>query len=86
MGYGGVSGEPPVRAVEASLVTLNGRFESNWQLSEDAFELAVLVPANCAAEVILPDGTSEILDAGRHVLSMSFAEAGDGIPILREVS
>ena len=86
MGYGGVAGEPPVRAVEASLVTLNGRFESNWQLSEDAFELSVTVPANCTAEVILPDGTSELLDAGRHTLSMSFAEAGDGIPILREVS
>ena len=86
MGYGNLAGEPPVRAVEASLVTLNGRFESSWQLSEEAFEINVLIPANCTAEVILPDGTSHMLDAGRHEFSMSFAEADDGIPILREVS
>lgn len=84
--YGNAAGEPPVRAVEASLATVNGRFESSWQLTEEAFELAVLVPGNCTAEVILPDGTSQMVDAGRHTLSMSFAEAGDGIPILREVS
>jgi len=86
VGFGGAAGEPPVRAVEAALVTVNGRYESSWRLTEAAFELAVLVPGNCTAEVILPDGTSQMVDAGRHTFSMSFGEAGDGIPILREVS
>ncbi len=84
--YGSPAGEPPVRAAEAALTTVNGRYESSWQLTEDAFELKVLVPANCTAELILPDGTSQLVDAGAHSLRMSFADAGDGIPILREVS
>ncbi|TNF85006.1 MAG: hypothetical protein EP301_10240 [Gammaproteobacteria bacterium] len=86
VGYGGASGEPPVREVEASLMTVNGGYESKWRLTEEAFELGVRVPGNCTAEVILPDGTSQMLDAGEHALSMPFGEAGDGIPILREVS
>ena len=86
IGYGSAAGEPPVREVEASLMTVNGRYESRWRLTEEAFELAVHVPGNCTAEVVLPDGTSQLLDAGEHALSMPFGEAGDGIPILREVS
>lgn len=86
VGYGDAAGEPPVRALEASLLTLNGRFESSWQLTEEAFELSVRVPGNCTAEIILPDGTSQLVDAGEHTLSMAFGEAGDGIPVLREVS
>ena len=84
--YGSAVGESPVRAAEASLITVNGRYESSWQLTDEAFELSVRVPGNCSAEVILPDGTSQLVDAGRHTLSMSFSDAADGIPILREVS
>ncbi len=86
VGYESAAGEPPVRAVEASLATVNGCYESSWQLTEEAFELAVRVPGNCSAEVILPDGSSHMVDAGHHTLRMSFGEAGDGIPVLREVS
>jgi alpha-L-rhamnosidase len=86
LSYEDAVGEPPVRAAEASLITLNGRYESSWQLTDDTYELSVLVPANCTAEVILPDGTRQLVDAGRHTFSVSLRQAGDGIPILREVS
>jgi alpha-L-rhamnosidase len=86
VGFGSVADEPPVRAVESSLITVNGRYESSWQLTEEAFEVTVLIPGNCSAEVNLPDGSSHVVDAGRHTLRMSFGEAGDGIPVLREVS
>jgi alpha-L-rhamnosidase len=86
IGYGDGTGEPPVRAVDASLETLNGRYESCWRLTDVAFELRVKVPGNCSAEVIFPDGTSRMLDAGDHEFTMPFGEAMDGIPILREVS
>ncbi|MCB1684126.1 MAG: family 78 glycoside hydrolase catalytic domain [Pseudomonadales bacterium] len=76
---------PPVRVVEAALDTLNGRYEVRWQITEEAFELTVLVPGNCEAEITLPDETCHEVDAGQHSFRMAFGEAGDGIPILREV-
>lgn len=76
---------PPVRVVEAALDTLNGRYEVRWQISDDAFELTVIVPGNCAAEITLPDETFHEVAAGTHSFRMAFGEAGDGIPILREV-
>jgi hypothetical protein len=85
-GFDQMAGEPPVRAVEASRTTINGRFESSWVITDSAFELRVHVPGNCSAEVILPDGSSTEVDAGDHELQMAFGEAGDGIPVLREVS
>lgn len=86
LGFADMAGEPPVRAVEASVATLNGLYESSWQLTDDAFEIQIRIPGNCTAQVILPDGTSRTLDAGRHELRMPFGAAGDGIPVLREVS
>jgi alpha-L-rhamnosidase len=86
LGYGDASGEPPVRAVEGALATESGRYRSLWRITENAFELTVHVPGNCTAEVVLPDGTGGQVDAGEHHFRMSFGEAGDGIPVLREVS
>ncbi|MGE0622313.1 MAG: family 78 glycoside hydrolase catalytic domain [Pseudomonadales bacterium] len=86
LGYGDASGEPPVRAVEGELGTESGRYRSAWRITEQAFELTVHVPGNCTAEVILPDGSGGQVDAGEHHFRMSFGEAGDGIPVLREVS
>ncbi|HEY5647303.1 MAG TPA: family 78 glycoside hydrolase catalytic domain [Pseudomonadales bacterium] len=85
-GYGDVSGEPPVRTVEAELATENGRFRSAWRITDEAFELTVRVPGNCTADVVLPDGSGGHVDAGEHHFRMGFGEAGDGIPVLREVS
>ncbi len=86
LGIGETTGEPPIREIEASLVTVNGRYESSWRITEDAFLLTVVVPGNCTAEVILPDGSSRMVDAGRHEFSTPFRESVDGIPVLREVS
>jgi alpha-L-rhamnosidase len=77
---------PPLRVVEAALDTISGRYEVRWEITEVAFELSVVVPCNCAADVILPDETVHEVVAGRHSFTMPFNKAGDGIPILREVS
>jgi alpha-L-rhamnosidase len=80
------SGEPPVRNAETSLETANGRYASSWEITDEAFELELLVPGNCSADVVLPDGTRHAVDAGSHHFRMLFDAAGDGIPVLREVS
>lgn len=86
LGYGGDAGEPPVRAVEGTLATASGAYRSAWRITEEAFELTVHVPGNCSAEVLLPDGSGGPVDAGEHHFRMAFGAAGDGIPVLREVS
>ena len=78
--------EPALRSVEASQLTINGRYEIGWEITEDAFECRVLVPGNCTAELRLPDGTREQIDAGPREFDMPLSDAGDGIPVLREVS
>ena len=83
--FSGYGDGPPVRAVDAALDTVNGRYEVRWQIGDDAFELTVLVPANCEAVITLPDDTRHDVDAGMHSYRVFFGEAGDGIPILREV-
>ncbi|MFV2089172.1 MAG: family 78 glycoside hydrolase catalytic domain [Pseudomonadales bacterium] len=83
---GPYAGEPPVREVEAALMTINGRYETRWRVTDHEFELSLLVPGNCSADVILPDDSRHQVDAGVHSFSMAFGEAGDGIPVLREVS
>ena len=80
------TGGPLLRTVEAALDTINGRYEVVWQITDEAFELSVRIPGNCSAEIILPDDTAHEVDAGTHEFRMAFCEAGDGIPILREVS
>ncbi len=83
---GGGAGEPPLREVESALSTHNGCFESSWRIADDALEVRVRVPGNCAADVMLPDGTLRPVEAGSHEFRMPFGESGDGIPVLREVS
>jgi len=77
---------PPLRMVEVTLDTVNGRYECGWEITDSAFELRVLVPCNCSALVLMPDGTEHVIAAGRHELRMPLIDASDGIPILREVS
>ncbi len=80
------AGEPPLREVESALATQSGCYESSWRITDDALEVRLKVPGNCSADVVLPDGTSHTVDAGIHEFRMPFGEAGDGIPVLREVS
>jgi alpha-L-rhamnosidase len=77
---------PPIRTVEAALDTPHGRYEVNWRITDDAFELSVLVPCNCNADVVLPDASVHEVASGFHEFRMPYNRAGDGIPILREVS
>ena len=83
---GETTGEPPLREVESALATQSGCFESSWRITDDALEVRLRVPGNCSADVVLPDGTTHAVDAGSHEFRMPFGEAGDGIPVLREVS
>jgi alpha-L-rhamnosidase len=78
--------DAPLRAAEAVRVTSHGRYESTWRITDDAFETTVRIPGNCTGEVVLPDGSRHDVVAGVHTFRMPFGEAGDGIPVLREVS
>ncbi len=46
--------------------SLNGRIESAWRIDGDRVQLAVTVPANTSATLILPTGETRELAAGRH--------------------
>ena len=51
---------------KASLETGYGRLVSSWQLSHDAFNLSVTIPANTAATIILPvPGIDDIYEGER---------------------
>ena len=48
-----------------------GQVESCWEKTEGGVRFTVSVPANCTALLQLPDGTKEILTAGRHIRERS---------------
>ncbi|MEZ5559501.1 MAG: family 78 glycoside hydrolase catalytic domain [Pseudomonadales bacterium] len=82
----GFAAGAPLSRVRAALDTVHGRYESAWQIDSETFELRVRVPCNCSARVILPDRSEHDVVAGEHHFSMTFAQATDGIPVLREIS
>ena len=43
-----------------------GRVEAGWEKKEGGYAYSFLVPANCTAELLLPDGRKETLGPGRH--------------------
>lgn len=45
-----------------------GEIISGWRYEEDGLVFEIQIPSNTQAEVILPDGTSQMLDAGKHTL------------------
>ena len=53
-----------------------GRIESAWRIDGEALELDVTVPPGTTAEVVLPDGSSSSVSAGRHTLRALAAAAG----------
>lgn len=51
---------------KAAYVSVCGRVESGWEKTVNGFKYTVTVPANCTAELCLPDGRKALLEAGTH--------------------
>ncbi|XOV84715.1 MAG: alpha-L-rhamnosidase N-terminal domain-containing protein [bacterium] len=75
----------PVQFVEGSLRTPMGRYDVSWWIKEDRFELELLVPPGCQAQVIMPDDIEQTVQSGHHRFSMDFNAGGDGVPTLLEL-
>lgn len=75
----------PVQFVEASLRTPMGRFDVSWWIKEDRFELELLVPPGCEAQVVMPDEIEQTVQSGHHRFMMDFKAGGDGVPTLLEL-
>lgn len=46
-----------------------GRIASGWKFEGERVVYEIEVPSNVEAEVLLPDGRSKVLAAGRHRIS-----------------
>jgi alpha-L-rhamnosidase len=75
----------PIRYVRAALDSVHGRYEVAWEIANGRFTLSVRIPPNCSAKVILPDGATHDIVAGRHEFKTG-ALADDGIPVLSEIT
>ena len=51
---------------EASYRSLYGEVKSRWEKTEQGVKYTVEIPANCTAEICLPDGRTETVTAGVH--------------------
>ena len=74
----------PLSRVDAHHDSIHGRYEVAWQVETEQFVLNVLVPCGCQARVILPDGETHQVGAGRHLFAMPLVEDDDGIPVLQD--
>lgn len=52
----------------ASYQSIYGKISSDWTETETGYRLDVEVPANCTAEICLPNGSRHHVEAGRHCL------------------
>ena len=50
----------------ASYLSPYGRVESRWERTGQTVTYTITIPANCTAEVCLPDGTTQNVAAGEH--------------------
>lgn len=48
--------------------------ESGWDRNEIRTKYTITIPANCMAEVILPNGERRILSAGLHEMEESYVQ------------
>jgi len=76
----------PVQLVESSLETSYGPYEVKWWISEDCFELELVIPPGCTALVTMPDEIEQQVSSGRHRFVMDFGAGGDGIPTLLDLA
>ena len=71
----------PLRYAEAQLDTVHGRFATRWEIVDEQFHLAVFIPVNCTATLVLPNGQIEALQAGSHEFELEL-EHDVHIPML----
>lgn len=55
---------------EAEYRSLYGKIRSKWEKANHEVKFIVEIPANCTAEVVLPDGRRETVEAGSHIFSV----------------
>ena len=55
---------------EAAYNSIFGTIKSGWKKANEGFVFAITVPANCTADVTLPDGTTRKLPAGEHTITI----------------
>lgn len=58
--------------VNAEYDSVRGRIESSYKIQNGRMNLAVVVPPNTSATVILPDGRTEKVESGRHEFDAPF--------------
>ena len=51
---------------KAAYDSIYGRVESGWRKEGDGHTFDILIPANCTAELCLPGGKPETLEAGMY--------------------
>ena len=51
---------------KTSYMSAFGRVECGWQTTENGCTYAVTIPANCTAEIVLPDGERRTVGAGKY--------------------
>ena len=56
---------------KAAYVSVYGRVESGWRKTDGGMEFTVTVPANCTAQVLLPDGRAREQSAGTQTYCIS---------------
>ena len=55
---------------EASYNSPYGKVTSAWQIENSKTLYAYTIPANCTAEIILPNGQKESVNAGRYTYEL----------------
>ena len=65
--------------LQCTLPLPSGEMSIEWALEDVVFNLTVVLPINCSAEVWLPDGSSRQLSSGHHEMS---SDLSDGVPTL----
>ena len=53
---------------EANYQSLYGKVKSRWEKTESAVNYSITIPANCTAEIRLPDGRTQTVTAGGYQL------------------
>ena len=61
---------PGLQHAEAKYLTPYGEVKSEWRRAGDQLTIDVKIPANCEAEITLPNGRREMVSAGRYTYAV----------------